>query len=206
MYPAQQLSTDDFAGELANQTNLAIKSAVALNAWGKLTANTKYTDYAKTLATALYDNGLGTDANKTHFVLQYGNGTSWMTSFNLYADVLFRLGTFPASAYDMQSAFYATKHKTFGVPLEVRLGTGKTDWMLFSAAIATAGNDKTLGETTKNMFIDDVHRFVSNGLNTAPFSDWYDVSSGKYNAFRSRPVVGGHFALMAMDGPGNLAR
>ena len=204
LYPADQLSTDDFAGNLPNQTNLAIKAAVALNAWGKLTGNGNYSDTGKRFAKTIYEEGLGTDKNKTHFVLQYHNESTWMTSFNLYPDVLFKLDTFPKEAIDMQSRWYPTKLKQWGVPLESRLGTGKSDWMIFSAAIALGGADADAGKKAFNMFIDTLHSFLSNGLNTAPFSDWYNVTSGRFNDFRARPVAGGHFALLAMNGPDTL--
>ena len=80
---------------------------------------------------------------------------------------------------------------------------GKTDWMLWAAAIAQQSGN----EDVRNMFVDDVHTFISNGQSNIPFGDRFFVSTngsdeaGTWDSYRARPVVGGHFALMALNGP-----
>ena len=53
LVPADQVSTDNFAGSLANQTNLAIKGIVGIQAMAevaRLTEDmTKYTNYSVTI-------------------------------------------------------------------------------------------------------------------------------------------------------------
>lgn len=197
---SSQISTDDGAGPLANQTNLAIKAAVGLNAFGQLSGMKNYSDTGMGYATQLYDDRLGTDPNKTHFTLVYGNATSFTTAFNLFPDVNLKLGTFNASAFDMQSRYYPSQRREAGVPLDTRVPWGKTDWMHFAAAYCR--ND------TKSMFVNDVHGFVADRLNDAPFSDRYFVTgdrTGRSFDYRARPVVGGHFALLAMDGASSVS-
>ena len=41
---------------------------------------------------------------------------------------------------------------------------------------------------SRDAFISGVKKYVSNGLNNAPFSDWYDTDSGKSVGFRARYV------------------
>jgi hypothetical protein len=57
------------------------------------------------------------------------------------------------------------------------------------AAIATS-------TSTRDLFIDSVYDYASDGVNDAPFSDWYETVDGKVVGFRARPVAGGHLALM----------
>ena len=199
---ATQLSTDDFAGPLANQTNLAIKAAVGLTAFGAMTGMDNYTAAGLDFANQLYDQGLGTDAKKTHFTLTYGNDTSFTTAFNLYPSTLLNLSTFPAEAFEMETTYYPTIRAEAGIPLDSRVDLGKTDWMHFAAAYTT-------NTMTRDIFINDVHAFISQASNNnqVPFSDRYFVTGdqgnpvGGYSAFRARPVVGGHFASLALNGP-----
>ncbi|KAL8768208.1 MAG: hypothetical protein Q9209_005517 [Squamulea sp. 1 TL-2023] len=203
---ASQLSTDDGAGPLANQTNLAIKAAVGFTAFGALYNLQNYTDIGKSYANELYNNSLATDEGKTHFLLQYpeslNNGPTYSTVFNLYPDLLLGLNTFPQEAFEMQTSFYPTVRAEAGVPLDSRVHWSKTDWQLFAASPPTNTT------STRDLLINDIHAFISNGLNTAPFSDRYFVRPGKmdtgeaavvgaYDVYRARPAVGGHFAVLA---------
>ena len=49
------------ASATANQTNLALVSAISLNAYGAVTGDHMYTQAARRLAKEIYTNGLGTD-------------------------------------------------------------------------------------------------------------------------------------------------
>ena len=118
---SKQLSTNDAAGPLTNETNLAIKAAVGLKAFGKLASLSNYSDIGDQHAHILYQGGLGTDADKTHFTLQYPDKDStYKVIFNLYPDLLLNLSTFPQSAYDMESSYYPTIRKQGGVALDNR--------------------------------------------------------------------------------------
>lgn len=198
-----QLSTDDSTGKTANQTNLAIKAAIGLTAYGTLFNEPRYTAIGKSYANQLYNQGLGTDAAKTHFTLNYPgsvHANTYATAFNLFPDALLKLGTFPQAAFDMEAAYYPTVRATGGVPLDSRVGWGKTDSMQFAGA-ASPGR----ANGTREMFIDDVHAFISNGLNEVPFSDRWTLAgdrNGHALGYRARPVVGGHFAHLAMEGSG----
>lgn len=210
LYPAEQLSTDDGAGLAPNQTGLAIKAAIGLNAFGVMTNQRKYVDAGKRFADTLYNKRVGTDPERSHFTLIEGEHDSWSTQFNLYLDVLLKLNTFPTSAYKMQTDFYPSVRRDAGVPLDNRDLWAKTDWMIFAAATAMApGVDN---EGVRDMFVNDVHAFMTNGKVEVPFSDkfWVDTGAdgkgarqeaGLHIGYKARPVVGGHFALLALEGP-----
>lgn len=195
-----QLSTNDAAGPLINETNLAVKGALGLKAFGLLSKMTNYSTLGDEHANILYKQALATDANKTHFTLDYiNNESSWKVTFNLYPDLLLNLSSFPAAAYEMQSDFYPTIRSQGGVALDDRQTWAKTDWNIWAAG--------TGSNSTRDMFVDDIWAFVSNGMNSFPFSDRWVVAGGKGNhavgeeeSLRARPTVGAHFALLALKG------
>jgi hypothetical protein len=215
-----QLATNDCCGPLANQTNLAIKAAIALNAYGKLFNAANYSSVGVGFANELYTNGLGLDSARTHFKLQYGTGvkygndSDYAVVFNIFPDILFNLSTFPSSAFDMLVNYYPTQNGQTGVPLDSRVDWSSTFWTHWAGA---AGAKQTGGIKVRDMFIDNVWRFMTNGLNTPPFSDrWFAVPGsgglvggtgdvvGAFDSWRNRPVVGGHFAVLALNGPGQF--
>ncbi|KAF7595094.1 hypothetical protein BBP40_007298 [Aspergillus hancockii] len=200
---AEQLSSNDAAGPLANETNLAIKVAVGLKAFGELTGLTEYSHIGKERADLFFTGGLGVDEEKTHFVLQYpGKPASWKIPYNLYPDVLFDLETFPQEANQMSSTFFKSVRGEYGVPLDNRQDWAKSDWNMWLAA--------TFDSDTRDEFVEDLWAFMTNGKHNWPFSDRYVATSGKGVSpgvpvlCRARPTVGGHFALMALDGPRSL--
>ncbi|KAK0270075.1 hypothetical protein LTR35_014323 [Friedmanniomyces endolithicus] len=205
LYPTKQLSSDDGLGDIKNQTGLAIKAAIALNAYGVTTGQRNYSDIGTRFAKTLYDDEAGTDRNRTHFTCSQGEDRSWGMLYNLYPDVLLNLSIFPAAAYAMQSSYYPTVRMPGGVPLDSLVGFGKTDWMMFAAATAVAPGVDNVG--VRDMFIDDVYAYLSNGLNAVPFSDRFHlrddktIAKGAWSQYKARPVVGGHFAITALNGP-----
>lgn len=197
LYPAAQLSLNDALGALANQTNLGVKAAVGLATYGALTNQANYTATGKNWCNKIWTQHLGTDPQGTSFLIQYGINP-WFLVFNHYPDVLFGLNVFPQDAYTATSAFYPTVRSPAGVPLDGTIGWGQTNWQSFVAA--------TVSGDARDMFIADMHTYISNGLNTAPFSDRYWVQSengltaGQAFTFRARPTLGSHFALAALKG------
>lgn len=200
---AEQLSSNDAAGPLANETNLAIKAAVGLKAFGKLTGLTEYSDIGDQHANLFFNQGLGTDPEQTHFVLQYPDMPStWKTPYNLYPDILFDLHTFPQAVYEMDDNFFQTVRGEYGVALDNRQDWAKSDWNMWLAA--------TFGRTTRDQFVDDLWTYMTNGKHNWPFSDRYVSTSELGNTAgvpilcRARPTVGGHFALLALQGPKSI--
>uniref|UniRef100_D8PPI6 Glutaminase A n=1 Tax=Schizophyllum commune (strain H4-8 / FGSC 9210) TaxID=578458 RepID=D8PPI6_SCHCM len=195
LVPASQLSTDDFAGHLENQTNLAIKGILGIKAMSEIantigdkTAGSKYSDIASDYVSKWQD--LAKSSEGGHTTLNYGNDSSWGLTYNLYADKLLGFNLFPSSIYDQQTAFYQKHSNTFGVPLDSRHTYTKSDWEIWTAAIMSDTD-------TRDMLISAVAQYAANGQNDVPFSDWYETTDGKVAGFRARPVVGGHFALVS---------
>ncbi|KAL4889971.1 DUF1793-domain-containing protein [Aspergillus ambiguus] len=163
-YPENQLSLNDALGEMANQTNLAMKAACALSLYGQMTGEAAYARDGRAIAQALYEDRLGTAPNGSYFTMQYGNAT-WFLAYNHYADVLFDLDLFPGEAYARTGSFYPTVRKPAGVALTGGVDWGQTNWQSYVAA--------TVSGDARKLLMDDMHAYISNGLNQAPFPDRY---------------------------------
>jgi hypothetical protein len=202
LIPADQISTDDFAGSLANQTNLALKGIIGIEAMAQIANLTGHDLDAQNYSTIAFSYiekwqqyGIVHDAaSLPHTTLSYGSDDSHGLLYNLYADALLDLKLVPQSVYDMQSAFYPTVADTFGIPLDTRHSYTKSDWEMFTAAVAS--------EDTKNLLISALAKYVSETSTGLPMSDLYDAPSGGWPVgaghFTARPVVGGHFALLGL--------
>ncbi|KAF8205102.1 DUF1793-domain-containing protein [Pholiota molesta] len=186
LIPANQISTDDFAGALANQTNLAIKGIIGIGAMSQINQLVG----GSPTVTANYST-LAASSSGQHLTLSYGNSSSWGLSYNLYADKLLKLNLFPSSIYTMQTAWYKTVAQPFGVPLDTRHTYTKSDWEIWTAAIMT-------DTTARDLFIASVQKWASDGLSSQPLGDWYETTNGDPEGFRARPVVGGHLALLIL--------
>ncbi|EKG11503.1 Six-hairpin glycosidase-like protein [Macrophomina phaseolina MS6] len=203
LYPNNQLSTDDFAGTLANQTNLALKGIIGIEAMSKiaeLTGNTTEASTDHDTATsyisqwqklAVVPESGGTPA---HTNLAYGDADSHGLLYNLFADRELSLDLVPQEIYDQQSAFYPTVESRFGVPLDTRNTYTKTDWEMFVAAIAST--------ETRDMFHSDIADWISQTPTNRAFTDLYETETGDYPSgitFVARPVMGGTFALLLLQ-------
>ncbi|KAI0835928.1 DUF1793-domain-containing protein [Hypoxylon sp. FL0890] len=207
LVPAAQLSTDDFAGELANQTNLAIKGIVglqAMSAVARVAGNEDDAAKFADMATSFYNQweDLAIDPSGKHTVLAYQWRSSWGLLYNIYFDKLLNMGLVNPKVYEMQSAWYAQVSQVFGVPLDNRHHYTKSDWEIWTAA--------TCSPSTRRLFINAVAYWLNQTSTNLPFTDLYEVvGMGEYplliDHFSARPVVGGHFALLTLGKTGQLS-
>ncbi|PLB52445.1 glutaminase GtaA [Aspergillus steynii IBT 23096] len=200
IYPANQISTDDFAGPLANQTNLALKGIIGIQAMASIGNLTEDFDVATNHSRIAHDYierwqtlGIAHNADPPHTTLSYGSNQSHGLLYNLYADRELGLNLVPQSVYDMQSKFYPTVQNTYGVPLDTRHEYTKGDWELFTAAIAS--------KDTRDMFIRRLAKWIDETPTNRALTDLYDTKSGDYPqiTFIARPVMGGAFSLILLD-------
>lgn len=137
LIPQNQISTDDFAGSLANQTNLALKGIVGIEAFAQIANRTgnavdtaNYTAIAHSYIEQWQGLGIAHDAVPPHATLAYGMNATHGLLYNLFGDRELGLGLVPQAVYDMQSAFYPTVLNTYGVPLDTRHNYTKSKWGL----------------------------------------------------------------------------
>ncbi|KAH7914231.1 hypothetical protein BJ138DRAFT_452039 [Hygrophoropsis aurantiaca] len=197
LIPANQISTDDFAGALANQTNLAIKGVVGIQAMsvisGMLGDTANQQNYSAIVASYVPQIlAYATAKDGLHLDLSYGNDSSWGLSYNMYADKLLGTNVFDQSVYEMQTAWYGTVVLPYGVPLDTRHTYTKSDWQMWTAAMMT-------NDTMRDILISSVYKYAADGESNQPLGDWYEATDGSVEGFRARPVVGGHFALVSFD-------
>ncbi|KAF2198160.1 glutaminase A [Delitschia confertaspora ATCC 74209] len=200
LYPAHQLSTDDFAGPLLNQTNLALKGIIALQAMHVISElidwfpMQNYSQIAHDYISKWVEIGTNKNDNPPHTILNYGNETTHGLLYNLYNDRLLSTHLVPDSLYKQQSAFYPTVANVYGVPLDTRHDYTKGDWEIFTAAVSE--------ESTKRMFISKLAKWTNETPTSRPFTDLYETGGdGGYGdgiIFCARPVMGGMFALLAL--------
>ncbi|KAI0375561.1 DUF1793-domain-containing protein [Pilatotrama ljubarskyi] len=203
LIPRNQFSSDDFAGQLANQTNLAIKGIVGIKAMSEIAAiagdsakSSSYSSTAEQLAQQWQKLAMASDGS--HLTLAYGNSSSWGLTYNLYADKLLGTNVFPQSLYDLQTKWYSSHANAFGVPLDTRHTYSKSDWQLLTAALVT-------DNSVRDSFISSVRKYAADGNNSRPFADLYETLDGSALDTRARPVVGGHLALLALQSNSSIA-
>ncbi|KAI1812844.1 DUF1793-domain-containing protein [Poronia punctata] len=203
LIPETQLSTDDFAGTLANQTNLAIKGIVGLQAMSYIASLAGADDAAVTYSTTAADyyatwKTLAAAPGGQHMTLAYQWRSSWGLLYNIYPDKLLNMGLVDASIYEMQSSWYPTVSQAFGVALDNRHAYAKSDWQIWAAA--------TSHNSTRRLLVNGIAYWLNHTVSDGPFSDLYQCTGrGEYPpgiTFRARPVVGGHFAFLALGKTG----
>ena len=200
MDPENQLSTDDFAGHLAHNTNLSIKAIEALGAFVQISRGVgdqkladRYARVVRRLPAQWEKMALGGD----HYTLAFDQPGTWSQKYNLVWDDLLGLHLFPRRVMEREWAFYGKQMQRYGLPLDNRKTITKLDWEVWTATLAPK----------PEQFRDLLHRLVTWSDETpsrVPTTDYYDAVSGKQMGFQARSVVGGVF-IKALHDKGALS-
>ncbi|KAH9812398.1 hypothetical protein DFH28DRAFT_398978 [Melampsora americana] len=207
LYPDDQRSTDDFFGPSPNQTSLAVKGIIGLRSMSEISLALghkqdflHYKDVAINYVKTFLEISVSKD--RTNLLGSYNNQSSWSTQYNLFLDKVYKLDLFPDWVYDMQDRWYLLKagnQSTYGPPLDSRApDRAKTDWLVWTSAASTL-------QETKKRLLDSVIKYVKHTENEV-FGDLISVEGGWSIGFLVRPVVGGHFALLASAPPITLKK
>ena len=188
--PEEQLCTDDFAGHLSHNVNLAIKAVMGVEAYsvlmraaGKEEEAVRYHERAAEMAKTVLERASAPGHTKLTFD---GGKESWSLKYNAVWDRLFGSGLWEKEFYEQESAYYRKKCTTYGVPLDNREDYGKSDWMMWAAAMDMTGQNI-------EKFSSCILKFLEESPDRVPFSDWYRMETGRQQGFQNRTVQGGIF-------------
>ena len=193
--PANQLTTDDFAGHVSRNANLSVKAIMGIAGYGRLCEMTgrdaeakKAMDTARAYAQKWMQLADGGD----HYTLAFGEENTWSQKYNLVWDKLLGYNVFPPEVVEKETAYYATKMNQYGLPLDSRKDYTKLDWEMWTATLSPdqAGFDRIAGA---------VATWASMTPDRSPLTDWYNTKSGKRTGFTARSVVGGNFIGLMRD-------
>ena len=195
--PANQLSTDDFAGHLAHNANLSIKAIEALDAYaimargvGKPEVADQYARLAADMAGKWQTMALDGD----HYKLAFDKPGTWSQKYNLVWDQILDLKLFPPQVRQTELAFYLKHLNQFGLPLDNRADYTKLDWSVWTATLA----DKSQAEQF-DAILAPIGHWINEGPSRVPLTDWYDTKTGKQIGFQARSVVGGVYIKALAD-------
>ena len=188
--PENQLCTDDFAGHLAHNCNLALKAIMGIAGYSKILAlqgkkdeAEKYMTEAKEMADSWIKRAANNDGS---FRLAFDRPDTFSMKYNYVWDKLWGTKLFPA--YVMYSEFASNKKhiNPYGMPLDNRKNYTKSDWLVWNATLAP-----TYEEFIE--FITPLWKAYNVSMSRVPMTDWYDTNTATKIGFQNRTVQGGLF-------------
>ncbi len=193
--PENQLTTDDFAGHVAHNSNLSIKAIEALAAYANLAHRLGHEDISKdysATAKSMAAKWVEMAREGDHYKLAFNSPGTWSQKYNLVWDQLLGYNLFPGSVREAELSFYVGKLNGYGLPLDNRADYTKLDWTLWTATLASDAKQF-------NAIVDPVYRWMNETPSRVPLTDWYDTKDGKQVGFQARSVVGGVFIKALAD-------
>src|SRR5882724_3739362 len=193
--PENQLTTDDFAGHVAHNSNLSIKAIDALAAYADLAHLLKQEAVAKeyrAIAKTMAGRWITMAQEGDHYKLAFNSPGTWSQKYNLVWDGLLDYNLFPKSVREAEVVFYLKKVNRYGLPLDSRADYTKLDWSLWTATLASTPEQF-------NAIVDPIYQWTNETTTRVPLTDWYDTKNGKQVGFQARSVVGGVFIKALAD-------
>ena len=195
MDPASQLCTDDFAGHLAHNANLALKAILGLGAFARSAGalgEAEDAEYFRTVAEKFAGEWLKAADGGECTRLAFDREGTWSQKYNLVYDKLLDLNLFPESLAEREVAFYRAHQNRYGLPLDSRADYTKLDWILHCACLTGKDDDF-------QALLAPVIDFLKESPSRVPMTDWYDTRSAVQAGFQARSVVGGLFLRLLYD-------
>ncbi len=197
--PANQLCTDDFAGHLAHNCNLSLKAimgiaglAIIYGMNGKKREERKYMSLARELALDWAERASNSNGS---YRLAFDAPDTFSMKYNIVWDKLFGTNLMPRNVIESEFASYSKHINAYGMPLDSRKSYSKTDWLVWTATLASEREDF-------EAYVAPLWRFFNDSPSRVPMTDWYDTLMGTHHvysswresiekSFRNRTVQGG---------------
>lgn len=193
--PQNQLCTDDFAGHMPHNVNLAIKAVMGLtgfadilSALGEDKESERVMSIAEKYAKSISDRSKNPDGS---YRLAFDKEGTFSLKYNAVWDKIWNIGLFSDEFYNEEIKRYKKEALPYGVPLDSREKYTKSDWELWAACLADNNDDfRFFVHLIFNAF-DTMHTRV-------PMTDWYYADIANMVHFRHRSVQGGLFIKLLL--------
>ena len=193
--PENQLTTDDFAGHVAHNSNLSIKAIDALAAFADLAHLLHHEEIAKEYsasAKSMAGKWVGMAQEGDHYKLAFNSPGTWSQKYNLVWDQILDYNLFPPTVRQTEMTYYLTRINKYGLPLDSRADYTKLDWSIWTATLTST-------QEQFNALVDPIYLWMNETPSRVPLTDWYDTKTGKIVGFQARSVVGGVFIKALSD-------
>lgn len=194
--PENQLCTDDFAGHLAHNVNLAIKAVMGLAGYSDILSNSgeeteanRIMSVAANYAAQIKANAKNTNALGTR--LAFDKDGTFSLKYNAVWDKLWGTNLFGEDFFAEEMRRYKSEALPFGVPLDSREKYTKSDWEMWVACLGTREDFC--------FFSNALHKAYSTMEKRVPMCDWYRTDSSQMVGFKHRTVQGGLLMKLLFD-------
>lgn len=191
MDPSNQLCTDDFAGHLAHNCNLALKAIMGIASFGllcrwhgRVEESKYYLSLGKKMAQDWIKHGIKEDGT---FKLAFDVPDSYSMKYNGVWDMLLETNLFETTVFEKETELHVQNHQdAYGLVLDNREHYTKTDWLVWTAMMSRSK------EVFKTL-IEPMYQAYHISESRVPLTDWYDTLTAKQMNFQNRTVQGGLF-------------
>lgn len=191
--PENQLCSDDFAGHMPHNCNLALKAimgiaayALILKEYGDSSGHDEYMSLAREMAKSWVERAKNADGS---FRLAFDQPETRGMKYNMIWDKLWRTELFPREVYDSEIAVCKQHMNPYGLPFDSLHTYTKSDWLVWTALLSSTKED--FEEMIAPLWL-SYHL----SLSRVPMNDFYDTVTSLAMGCRHRSVVGGIFIKM----------